>query len=29
LKFDIKEFNLQLEDEDETGKPDGVVAEWG
>ena len=27
LKFDIKEFNLQLEDEDETGKPDGVVAE--
>lgn len=27
LKFDIKEFNLKLEDEDQTGKPDGVVAE--
>lgn len=27
LKFDIKEFNLQLEDEDETRKPDGVVTE--
>jgi hypothetical protein len=27
LKFDIKEFNLGIEDEDETGKPDGVVAE--
>jgi hypothetical protein len=27
LKFDIKEFNLKLEDEDQTGKPDGVVTE--
>jgi len=27
LKFDIKEFNLEIEDEDEKGKPDGVVAE--
>jgi hypothetical protein len=27
LKFDIKEFNLAIEDEDQTGKPDGMVAE--
>jgi len=27
LKFDIKEFNLTVEDEDQTGKPDGVVTE--
>ena len=27
LKFDIKEFNLKLEDEEQTGKPDGVVTE--
>ena len=27
LKFDIKEFNLKVEDEDQTGKPDGVVVE--
>jgi putative hemolysin len=27
LKFDIKDFNLKLEDEDQTGKPDGVVTE--
>lgn len=27
LKFDIKEFNLKIEDEDQTGKSDGVVAE--
>jgi len=26
LKFDIKEFNLKIEDEDQTGKSDGVVA---
>jgi hypothetical protein len=27
LNFDIKEFNLTIEDEDQTGKPDGMVAE--
>lgn len=27
LKFDIKEFNLTIEDEEQTGKPDGVVTE--
>jgi hypothetical protein len=27
LKFDIKEFNLQLEDEDQTGKQNDVVTE--
>ena len=28
LKFDIKEFNLTIEDEDQEGRHEGVVTEW-